>query len=309
MTPADRILVAPAERRQAVVQVIASARRRLILSPGECDDRRVIEALQAAVRRGVRVEALLTRRTKDRSGLRLLRLLLEAVGVRVWRYDGPHGKYHAKYAVADESCAFVGSMNLSRWCFRRSCDFLVVTHDRAVARGLDALFEADCHTPASMPDLPARLIVGPEIARTRIADLLVDARKRIRLIDPKLGDRRMMALLDAKAASGVGVTSRRQSVQAGDLAPHGKLLIIDDELALVGSMALCSSNLDRRREVGITVTDRGIVRQLIPLFEGNKHEMHHRGGDRLAGLYSGLGAGGARQAPSAVGGAMEPQLA
>ena len=310
MTPADRIIAAPAERRLAVVQVIASARRRLILSPGECDDRRVIEALQAAVRRGVRVEALLTRRTKDRSGLRLLRLLLEAIGVRVWRYDGPHGKYHAKYAVADRSCAFVGSMNLTRWCFRRSCDFLVVTHDRAVARGLTALFEADCRAtgPAPLPDLPERLIVGPEAARTPIADLMAHARKRIRLIDPKLEDPRMLALLGARASTGIRVMSRRQSQEA-DLAPHGKLLIIDDELALVGSMALSSSNLDRRREVGITVSDPAIVRRLLPLFEGHRHEMHHRGRVVLAGLGSGVGAGGAAPSSSSARRAVEAQLA
>ena len=309
MTPADRIVVLPAERRLAVLQVIASARRRLVISPGECDDRRVIQALQAAVRRGVRVDALLTRRTKDRSGLRLLRLLLEAIGVRVWRYDGPHGKYHAKYASADERFAFVGSMNLTRWCFRRSCDFLVVTRDRAVARGLHALFEADCRAtgPASLPDLPARLIVGPDAARTPIADLIAHARTRIRLIDPKLEDPRMLALLGAKASTGVRVMSRRQSQQAG-LAPHGKLLIIDDQLALVGSMALSSSNLDRRREVGITVSDPEIIRQLLPLFEGHRHEMHHRGCDLLAGLGSGVGAGGAAPPSSRAGRAVEAQL-
>jgi phosphatidylserine/phosphatidylglycerophosphate/cardiolipin synthase-like enzyme len=110
----------------------------------------------------------------------------------------------------------------------------------------------------------------------------------------------MLTLLAAKAESGVVVTSRREALPAGSLAPHGKLLIIDDELALVGSMALSSSNLDRRREVGITVSDRRIVRQLIPLFEGHRYEAHHRGGDRLAGSYVGLGATASH---------IEPQLA
>ena len=268
----DRIVITPAERRLAVLKVIQSAHRRLLLSPVQCDDRRVLEAIQAACRRGVRVEALLTRRTKGRSSLKLLRLLLEAVGVRVWRYAGPHGTYHAKYAVADDHSALVGSSNFTRRCFTRTCDFLLATSDRAVVAGLTALFAADCDASStSLPrELSTRLIVGPGNARGQMKQLLEEAQRRICLIDPKLSDPDMLAVLRAKAAAGTSVTVLRGLPDSG-LAPHGKLLVVDDRLAIVGSMALSTSNLDERREVGVWVTDRRIVRSLLQLFPETLH--------------------------------------
>ena len=287
----DRILIAPADRRDAVLEVIESARRRLMLSPGECDDRRVIDAVDAAVQRGVRVDVLLSRRTKHGSNLRLLGLLLEAVGAHVHRDASGCRKYHAKFAVADERLALVGSMNFTRWCFKRSCDFAVLTTDRGVARGLQRLFDADCHGAAAAPPADARLVVAPDAARSRIGTLITSARRSIRLIDPKATDPRLLALIDAKASAGVAVVRRDTAAWTDPLAPHGKLLLVDDRVALTGSMALCASNLDRRREVGLLLTDRRLVRQLIPLFEGQSDEMvriDHRGADARD---SGRGAG------------------
>src|SRR5262249_45597132 len=61
---ADRIAITPAERRAAIIDVIASARSRLILSLFRCDDFGVLDALVAALARGVRIEALMTDRAK-----------------------------------------------------------------------------------------------------------------------------------------------------------------------------------------------------------------------------------------------------
>jgi phosphatidylserine/phosphatidylglycerophosphate/cardiolipin synthase-like enzyme len=267
MAANERIVLVPAERRAAVLDLIRSARRRLLLSLYRCDDRRVLEALGAARRRGVQVEVLLTRRGRDRSSLTLLRLLLESLGVSVCRYGSSVVKYHAKYVVADDARTLIGSLNFTRRCFKHTADFMLLSEDPDLAASLTILFEADRQASRTeLPrDLSARLIVGPSQARQRIVGLLDGARSSIQLIDPKLNDPSILRLLAARSASGVNVHVLGAR-KIGGQRSHGKLLILDGRIAVVGSMALSASNLDLRREVAVTVQDPAAVRQLQRFF-------------------------------------------
>jgi phosphatidylserine/phosphatidylglycerophosphate/cardiolipin synthase-like enzyme len=62
--PVDRVLLSPADRRAAVIELIRGARARLSLSLFRCNDREVFRELTAAVERGVDVEVLVTSRAK-----------------------------------------------------------------------------------------------------------------------------------------------------------------------------------------------------------------------------------------------------
>ena len=52
-----------------------------------------------------------------------------------------------------------------------------------------------------------------------------------------------------------------------NLRVHAKLMIVDDERALVGSMNIDRSAFDLRRELGITVTEPAVVARLKEVFE------------------------------------------
>lgn len=268
-TSGDRIVIAPAERRAAVLHLIQSARRRLILSVFRCDDFAVLDALVDALGRGVRVEALLTGRAKGgRKRLQELWALLDTSGALLHRYADPVVKYHAKYIVADDGPALVASLNFTQKCFTRTCDFLVVTRDPAVVSGLQRLFDADCgaHPSDLPPRLSPRLIIGPERARDQFAALLDAARRSIRIIDPKLTDPAMRTLLDARRRAGLTVTTLGRNDLAGCMA-HGKMMIIDEQTAVIGSLSLSALHLSFRREVSIVTHDRSAVAELNTFFE------------------------------------------
>ena len=83
-------MLEPAERKAALLGVIASARRRLILSLFRCDDFTVLDALAAALERGCEVEAILTKRAKGgKKRLKKLWGALEEMGAVVTRYADP----------------------------------------------------------------------------------------------------------------------------------------------------------------------------------------------------------------------------
>lgn len=267
----DQIVIAAAERQPTVLRVIAAAERRLRLSMFRCDAPDVMRALERAAQRGVSVEVLITQRARKwKRRLTVLRKQLETIGATVHLYGDPVVKYHAKYILADEAAALVGSMNLTRRCFSKTCDFLLETRDPAIVARLDALFEADRAAPgeAARPQLDDadRVIVGPDRARDRFAALLQRAERRIRLIDHKLKDPAMIALLRARQEQGIDVEVRGRGA-LGDLKPHGKLLIIDDVEAVVGSIALSSKSLAFRREVAVAIREPRLVAGLAEFFD------------------------------------------
>lgn len=267
--PPERIVLARAERRPAVLEVIGSARSRLALSLFRCTDFKVLDALADACRRGVRVQVLLTRRARGwKKRLKELRAFLEGMGVEVHRYSGRQAKYHAKYIVADDGPALIGSLNFTYKCFHRTCDFLLVTHDPEVISGLQKLFEADLHPEEnSSPDgLGDRLIIAPEQARTRLADLLRQARRALHIIDHRVTDPEMVALLKSKEAEGVEVTVLGQG-SLGRLLPHGKMILVDGNAAVIGSISLFRPSLDSRREVAVLIRDPLCLRQLEEFFQ------------------------------------------
>ena len=174
-------------------------------------------------------------------------------------------KYHAKYLVADEGPAVVASQNLTRKCFERTCDALVLTHDPDVVSGLRRLMAADRDAAAMPQDLSPRLIVGPERARRQFTALIDQAKSSIRLIDAKLSDPDLVERLNKRRAEGLTVEVYG-SKRLGALKSHGKIMLIDNRLAVVGSLALAALSLDFRREVAIIVEDPAAVADVEEVF-------------------------------------------
>jgi cardiolipin synthase A/B len=254
----------PAARKEALLGVIGGARRRLILSLFRCDDFSILDALAAALERGCEVEAILTKRAKGgKKRLKKLWGALEEMGAVVTRYADPVVKYHAKYLVADARTAVITTLNPTRKCFTRTWDALLTTQDPAVVKGLLALFKADA---AGVPlpsrrGLGRRLIVGPERSRPEIRALIESARHSIRILDHKLSDPDIVALLRERRADGITVSVLGKQPMGGVL-PHGKMMIIDEARAVLGSTALSTLSLDFRREVSVVVHEPALVKQL-----------------------------------------------
>ena len=143
-SPKERLVLNPAERKAALLNVIGAARRRLVLSLFRCDDFSILDALAAALERGCEVEAILTKRAKGgKKRLKKLWGALEEMGAVVTRYADPVVKYHAKYLVADGTTAVITTLNPTRKCFTRTWDAVLITEDPSVVKGLLTLFRAD----------------------------------------------------------------------------------------------------------------------------------------------------------------------
>jgi phosphatidylserine/phosphatidylglycerophosphate/cardiolipin synthase-like enzyme len=259
MLTASRIVTSVEERRDVILSVVREARQELSLSLFRCNDDAVFQALADAVARGVAVNALITSRAKG--GQKKLRKLwdrLQDTGASIAAYNDPVVKYHAKYLIADDGPAVVASCNFTRKCFTKTCDAVVVTYDPAIVAGLRQVMQADREGRRAPDTLTPQLIIGPERARRQFTRLIEGATRRIRIIDPKLSDPDVLALLNARRDAGIAVDVYA-SKRFGDLKSHGKIMLIDDRIAVVGSLALAALSLDFRREVAIIVDDPAAV--------------------------------------------------
>jgi cardiolipin synthase len=287
--PVDRLVVALEERRAALIDVIRRARREITLSLFRCNDDEIFDELAAATMRGVAVDVLVTSRSKG--GPRRRQRLwdgLERTGASVHAYSDPVVKYHAKYLLADDGPAVVASLNFTKKCFRKTCDAIVVTHDPAVVSGLRRLMAADRDRQPIPADLSPRLIVGPERARRQFTSVIEQARSSLRLIDAKLSDPELIALLRAKRAAGVNVEIFSANRVAG-LKSHGKIMVIDGRLLVVGSLALSAMSLDFRREVSIVVEEPSAIAEALQLFaaaDAPAPELPSAGGETADGTLS-----------------------
>jgi phosphatidylserine/phosphatidylglycerophosphate/cardiolipin synthase-like enzyme len=88
-----------------------------------------------------------------------------------------------------------------------------------------------------------------------------------------------VSLLRERRAEGVEVRVVGRQV-GSPLRPHGKLVLIDDTRAILGSMALSALSLDFRREVAVIIDNQAIVRELGSFF----NDVSARGDVSLARL-------------------------
>ena len=223
-----------AERRQAMLDVIAGARQRLVLSLFRCNDPACSRRWRRQwTRRQGRSHPHQAREERQEAAA-------EALGGP--RRDGRRCPslrsplvYHAKYLVADGQTALVTTLNPTTKCFTRTWDMLLTTRERTVVRSLSTLFALDAAGERVLPRhrISRRLIVGPDGARQRIQGLLASARRSIRILDHKLSDPDLVSLLRERREEGIAVSVIGHQPM-GAIVPHGKLIIIDESLVVLG---------------------------------------------------------------------------
>jgi len=141
-SPAD--LVWSPGAQDALVALIASARHTLLVENEEMNDSVVVHALQAAARRGVGVEVVMTRQSDWASSFSAL----AQAGVAVRTYGASAPLYiHAKAIVVDPGApharVFLGSQNFSVASLLYNRELGLITSRRAIVSRVAAVIRSD----------------------------------------------------------------------------------------------------------------------------------------------------------------------
>ena len=272
-----KLLIQPGAGSTDVVDAINSAAKTIEIVIFRFDRREIEAALKAAAARGVFVHALVTYRNRGgEKSLRKLEMRLLEAGVTVARTSDDLLRYHDKFLIKDRQEFFLLAFNFTAIDMDHSRSLALVSDDPRIVREAGHLFEADCTRQPFTPQTDS-LVVSPVNARRRLADFIEGAREELLIYDPKVSDAQMIRLLKQQSAKGVKLRVIGRMGKAGSgldvrklpMRLHCRAMVRDGLDVFIGSQSLREEELDKRREVGIIVSDSGIADALRATFNSD----------------------------------------
>jgi phosphatidylserine/phosphatidylglycerophosphate/cardiolipin synthase-like enzyme len=287
---AHALIVLPDDTAKPILDALAAARRSLNIRMFLFTDPTLLEAVIAAHRRGVKVRVMLNpaRRSGEEEN-KESRKLLEAAGIEVRDSNPDFDLTHQKSMVIDDETGFVESLNWETRDLTETRDYAVVTTKKKEVAEMVACFDADWARQKFDPHPESRLIWCPNNGRDRIAAFIDSAKKSLLLQNERYQDTIIIERLVRAANRGVsihilakaphslkmeklveGVGGLRIMNDVGakvhklkGLKLHAKMILADNERAVVGSINLAPGSFDARRELALEVDSHHVVGRLV----------------------------------------------
>jgi len=270
-----KLIVQPDAGIAPIVSAIKQAKKSIDILIFRLDRYEIAKALAGAVARGVRVRALTAHTNRGGTkSLRKLEMSLLEAGVTVSRTADDLVRYHGKMMIVDNRYLHVYGFNFTGLDIAKSRSFGIISKNDKLIAEATKLFTAD------FDRLPytsgyERFVVSPDNARERLARFISGARKQLLIYDPQATDDAMLRLIVERMKAGVEVRIIGRVEAKWDIRHepfpgkrlHIRAIIRDGRRAFVGSQSLRRLELEKRREVGVIVTDRVVVRQMQEVFE------------------------------------------
>ena len=283
------IITLPDDTIKPFLTAIAEARHSLQIKMFIFSEPLLIDAVIAAHNRGVNVKVMLNpSRTNGAELNQDTRKKLEEAGIEV-RDTNPAFKIsHEKSMVIDEHTAIIQTLNWAPRHLRETRDYAVVTtHPKEVFEIIDC-FESDWERTEFSAGETAHLIWCRGNGRARIARFIDDAKHSLFLQNDRYQDLIIIERLIRAANRGVkvhimsppphllkkdklveGIGGLRVMNDVGikihnhlHLGLHAKMLLADNDRAIVGSINLTTGSFDERRELAIEVMESHIINRL-----------------------------------------------
>jgi phosphatidylserine/phosphatidylglycerophosphate/cardiolipin synthase-like enzyme len=285
-----RLIVLPDDTADAIIDPIRSARHTLNIRMFLFTDPTLLDAVIAARRRGVHVRVMLNPARRDgTSDNQIAKDALLAAGVSVRNSSTEFAVTHQKSMVIDNKVGYIESLNWETRDLTETRDYAVETTDKFEIAEMVRCFDADWGENPFIPAPESRLIWCPNNGRQRIADFIDGAKKTLWLQNERYQDMVIIERLVRAANRGVrvrimsrvlhklkrkklfeGVSGLRIVHDVGakvrtlkNLKLHGKIMIADDQRAIIGSINLSPGSFDDRRELAIETASEHVVKRLV----------------------------------------------
>jgi phosphatidylserine/phosphatidylglycerophosphate/cardiolipin synthase-like enzyme len=278
-----KLIVQPRDGIKPLVDAIGRARKSVAIAVFRFDLSDLEKALAAAIKRGVAVQALIAHTSGGgEKKLRKLESRLLDAGALVARTADDMVRYHGKFLLIDDKILFVLGFNYTALDVKKSRSLGVVTRSASVVREARRLIAADADRSKKFRPSHSALVISPENARQRLRRFIRRARQELLIYDAGLSDDEMLQELKRRADSGVVIkiigTVEKKWQTAGfkvrkpSQRLHIRAIVRDGRRAFIGSQSLRRLELDERREVGMMIRERKIVKQIERVFNADWRE-------------------------------------
>jgi cardiolipin synthase len=272
-----KLIVQPNDGVKPLIDAIARAKRTLTILVFRFDLPELEEALKAAIKRGVDVHALIAHTSSQgNKALRKLESRLLEDGATVCRTDDDMVRYHGKLLLIDKKILYVLGFNYTAQDIHKSRSLGVMTRKLSTVREAMRLIDSDEDRSQTFRPTRSDLVISPENARDRLTRFIRKARRDLLIYDSGLSDDAIIRTLMKRAHAGVRVRiigrlekkwhGKGLKVKELKRRLHVRAIVRDGRRAFVGSQSLRRLELDERREVGILIREKKIVKQIERLF-------------------------------------------
>jgi phosphatidylserine/phosphatidylglycerophosphate/cardiolipin synthase-like enzyme len=295
------LIVLPEDSSQALVKALAEASHSLRIKMFVFSDPVLLQAVIAARKRGLTVRVILNaarRSGKDENSES--RSVLRHAGIEVLDGNPAFDLTHEKSMVVDERLAYIMSLNWQTKNLTETRDYAVVTSHTHEVHEVMECFDADWARGVFTPGDHSHLIWCVGNGRQRLGKLIDAARHAIWLQNERYQDQVIIEHLVRARVRGVnvhimappphklkkdklieGVGGLRILSDVGakihrlkHIKLHAKMLLIDGERAIVGSINLSPGSFDSRRELAIELDDEHAIRRLRDVVKSDWESSH-----------------------------------
>src|SRR5262245_13490546 len=269
-----KLIIQPDAGIAPMISAVKQAKKTIDIVIFRLDRYEIARALGEAVSRGVHVRALTAHQNRGGTkSLRKLEMRLLERGVTVSRTADDLVRYHGKMLILDGRVLHVYGFNFTGLDIAKSRSFGIVTKNPKLVREAMKLFEADFERQPYTPGND-RFVVSPENARERLTEFIKGARKELLIYDPQVTDDAILRVITERIRAGVAVKIIGKVEAKWDVKwekypgkrLHTRAIVRDGKRAFIGSQSLRRLELEKRREVGIIITDEKVIAELQAVF-------------------------------------------
>jgi cardiolipin synthase A/B len=283
------IIILPDDSAQPILDAIDGARHSIRVKMFVFSDPSLLGALIAAHKRGVTVRVMLNpeRRNGEEENAEARQALTQA-GIQVIDSNPSFDLTHEKSMVIDDKTAFVQSLNWQTENLTTTRDYAIVTSHKHEVDEIIEGFEADWNRTSFIGGDHSHLIWCIGNGRQRIGHLIDSAEHSLWLQNERYQDPAIIEHLVRAHCRGVkihimarpphklkkdklveGVSGLRILQDLGikihklrHIKLHAKLILADQERAIIGSINLAPGSFDSRRELAIQIDDEHIIKRI-----------------------------------------------
>jgi cardiolipin synthase len=288
------VIVEPDAGPGPLVDAIRGAKTSVELEMYLLTNKSIISALEEDANRGVDVRVMLEPHPYGGGSVSPQETLdrLKAAGVKAQPASPDFALTHEKGMVIDHATAYIMTSNftnaaLGTGSYTKNREYDIVDTNQQDVQAVDAIFQADWnHTTASFND--PNLVVSPVNARSDFNTLIGSAKHTLLVTGEEMNDSgieqdlvnaaqhgvKVQVILPAPSGSSDSNSNGIATIKQGGVSVredqhlymHAKIIVVDGQKAFVGSENISTQSLDQNRELGIIVSDSGVITTLQQTF-------------------------------------------
>jgi phosphatidylserine/phosphatidylglycerophosphate/cardiolipin synthase-like enzyme len=286
------VFVEPDDHMQTIYRAVANAKHSIDIVMYEFDDQNLENLLAETAKRGVTIRILLNKNQafsgKISPQQQAALDFFQSHGISAEFAPAYFTFTHQKTIVIDDQIALVMTMNLASKYYATSRDFGVALSDPTDISAIEKTFDADWNQKTIPSQNGDDLLWSPG-AETAMLNIINGTQKTLDVYNEEMYDDTITDALIAAAKRGVEVrvtmtySTGEKSVfnnlvqnrvqlktyasSSKKLYIHAKMILADNDYAIVGSQNFSWTSLEKNRELGIFITDPNSISVLEKTFQ------------------------------------------